>query len=134
MTSKEFIKSHIVKLEDDLQHYTMVDKDKVKAKYIELELKEYKQVLKDLERLEGLENGIKTIEDGICYEMNIPKNYFAKKEFERIIGLIEEKIENAKNDYRKCFEELDTPLFKSDKLQGEIEAYQDILLLLKGAL
>lgn len=55
MTSKEIIKQIIVKLEDDLQHYTMVDIDKVKAKYIELEIEDYKQVLQDLERLETLE-------------------------------------------------------------------------------
>ena len=55
MNSKEFIQSCIVKLEDDLQHYTMVDKDNVKAKYIELELIDYKKVLKDLDCFEVLE-------------------------------------------------------------------------------
>lgn len=51
---REFIQSCIVKLEDDLQHYTMVDIDRVKAKYIELELEDYKKVLKELEHLEHL--------------------------------------------------------------------------------
>lgn len=52
ITSKEIIDRYIGALEDDLQHYTMVDKDKVKAKFIEFELKEYKQIKQDLEILE----------------------------------------------------------------------------------
>lgn len=55
MTSKEIIDRYIGALEDDLQHYTMVDKDSVKAKLIQFELKEYKQIKQDLDRLEQLE-------------------------------------------------------------------------------
>lgn len=54
-TSKEIIDRYIGALEDDLQHYTMVDKDSVKAKLIQFELKEYKQIKQDLDRLEQLE-------------------------------------------------------------------------------
>jgi len=55
MESKKIVQRTIGALEDDLQHYTMVDKDKVKAKFIEFQLNEQKQILKDLERLEKLE-------------------------------------------------------------------------------
>ena len=65
MNSLEIIKNIIVELEDDLQHYTMVDIDKVKAKYIELEIEDYKQVLQDLECLEQLQNDIKLNETQI---------------------------------------------------------------------
>lgn len=80
MTSKEIIKQIIIKLEDELQHYTMVDIDKVKAKYIELEIKDYKQVLQDLERLE-LEvhcknNSIKTLE---AFHKSQIENYLQKE-------------------------------------------------------
>jgi predicted nuclease with TOPRIM domain len=54
-TSKEIIDRYIGALEDDLQHYTMVDKDSVKAKLIQFELQEYKQITQDLDRLEQLE-------------------------------------------------------------------------------
>ena len=55
MNSKEIVDRYIGALEDDLQHYTMVDKDKVKAKFIEFQLEEYKTIKKDLIRLEQLE-------------------------------------------------------------------------------
>lgn len=94
MTSKEFIKSQIVKLEDDLQHYTMVDIDRVKAKYIELEIKDYKQVLQDLERLEVLErNSDKVIKDSVAL-MN--RNIKLQKEnisLNRINNLLQDRIE-----------------------------------------
>ena len=80
MTSKEIIKQIIVKLEDDLQHYTMVDIDRVKAKYIELEIKDYKQVLQDLERLEMelhcKNNSIKTLE---AFHKSQIENYLQKE-------------------------------------------------------
>lgn len=80
MTSKEIIKQIIIKLEDELQHYTMVDIDKVKAKYIELEIKDYKQVLQDLERLEMKlhckNNSIKTLE---AFHKSQIENYLQKE-------------------------------------------------------
>lgn len=48
-----------------------------------------------------------------------------------IIKLIKEKIENARLDYQCCFEEIDTPLCKSDDLRGQILAYQDVLFMLE---
>ena len=56
MTSKEIIQRIIGALEDDLQHYTMVDKDNVKAKLIKFELEEYNTILKDLELFEKCKN------------------------------------------------------------------------------
>lgn len=66
ITSKEIIDRYIGALEDDLQHYTMVDKDSVKAKLIQFELKEYKQIKQDLDRLEEFEKELKdgTLSDG----------------------------------------------------------------------
>lgn len=48
-----------------------------------------------------------------------------------IIKLIKEKIENARLDYQRCFEEIDVPLCKSDDLRGQILAYQDVLFMLE---
>lgn len=62
MNSLEIIKNIIVKLEDDLQHYTMVDIDKVKAKYIELEIEVHKIIKRDLERLEKLKKALESLE------------------------------------------------------------------------
>lgn len=49
--------------------------------------------------------------------------------------IIEERLENARNDYNTCLKEVNTPLFESalymsDRLAGQIEAYQDCLNLL----
>ena len=87
MNSKEFIKSQIVKLEDDLQHYTMVDKDKVKVKYIEFELEKYKQILKELEHLEQQNEKHKKVieilkENPMCIvDVLRFNNYFIYREF-----------------------------------------------------
>jgi hypothetical protein len=45
--------------------------------------------------------------------------------------IIEERLDNARNDYSDCFEKLDTPMFISDMLAGKIEAYQDCLNLMQ---
>ena len=48
LKTKDFIKGVIAKLEDDIQHYTMVEKDQVKAKLLNEELEQYQKVLEDL--------------------------------------------------------------------------------------
>ncbi|MBO5712496.1 MAG: hypothetical protein J6R47_06620 [Acholeplasmatales bacterium] len=55
MNSKEIIKNKIAGLEDDYQHYTMVDKDKVKAHFIKTDIEEHQQILQALERKEELQ-------------------------------------------------------------------------------
>ena len=44
----DYIKGKIADLEDDLQHFTMVDKDKVRAFFIQCELDNLKLVEKEL--------------------------------------------------------------------------------------
>lgn len=86
MNSKEIIDRYIGALEDDLQHYTMVDKDSVKAKLIQFELNEYKQIKQDLEILEILKKNI-TIEKCYAYEIlginltNIDEDFKKVKEW-----------------------------------------------------
>ena len=55
------------------------------------------------------------------------------RDFKRMRKILEERLENAKLDYQRCFEEIDYPLFKVDVLQGQIEVYQDCLNLLPPA-
>lgn len=61
-----FIKNKITDLEDEYQHYTMVDKDKVKEILLKEEIDLYNQIKQDLDRLEKLEKEIKdgTLSDG----------------------------------------------------------------------
>lgn len=114
MTSKEIIKQIIVKLEDDLQHYTMVDIDRVKAKYIELEIKDYKQVLQDLEHLEALEQENKELKETIEIrkQMNINLIDFGtklKQKNEKLKKVIE--IERNKFNFKFDDERLVVYLF-----------------------
>lgn len=48
MKSIEIIKEKLIKLSDEYQHYTMVDKDSCKAAFINYEIDELQEVLKDL--------------------------------------------------------------------------------------
>lgn len=54
-----------------------------------------------------------------------------KRTINEIYELIKQKIENAKNDY--CYEQTRAyPSFKKSlKLQGEIEAYEDVKTLIE---
>lgn len=51
-----YIKNKIIDLEDEYQHYTMVEKDRVREILLNEEIDIYKQILQDLERLEQLES------------------------------------------------------------------------------
>ena len=94
MNSKEFIQSCIIKLEDDLQHYTMVDKDNVKAKYIELELEDYRKVLQDLERLETLEiENQAFIEQGTLVISQLKECQQENKKLKKALDIMEENFE-----------------------------------------
>lgn len=75
-TSKEIIDRYIGALEDDLQHYTMVDKDNVKAKLIEFELQEYKHIKQDLEVLELIKKHL-YVASGLV-ELKITSEEYAK--------------------------------------------------------
>jgi len=54
MTELEFVRNMIVDLEDDLQHYTMVEKDKCKAFYIQEDLKHFKTIEQALIELNAI--------------------------------------------------------------------------------
>lgn len=117
MTSKEIIQKIIVKLEDDLQHYTMVDIDIVKAKYIELEIKDYKQILQDLERLEVLEQSYKKVVESIVH-YEYTKQRLENEKLKKVIEILKDKL-GLKAKYSKSF--------FSDKIEDYyLDAYSDI--------
>lgn len=43
--------------------------------------------------------------------------------------IITERLENARNDYQRCLEDIDYPLCMADEFAGTIIAYQDCLNL-----
>jgi hypothetical protein len=45
--------------------------------------------------------------------------------------IITERLENAHNDYRRCLEDIDMPIFMIDEVKGSILAYQDCLNLMQ---
>lgn len=47
--------------------------------------------------------------------------------------IINERLENAHNDHRRCLEDIDYPLCKVDELKGSILAYQDCLNLIPAS-
>lgn len=60
----DYVKGKIADLEDDLQHYTMVDKDKVKEHFIKCEFEELYSLEKELMDLEAIKKRfIITLED-----------------------------------------------------------------------
>lgn len=130
MTSKEIIKNKIAGLEDDYQHYTMVDKDKVKAHFIKTDIEEHQQILQDLERKEQLEKEYKLLDETMEADDRI------------IIQLTEEKeqLEKENKELRgKNFDlsisniELKQEIFyakeKLEKLEKSIEILKDLLNL-----
>ena len=44
--------------------------------------------------------------------------------------IINERLDNAHNDHRRCLEEIDYPMFRIDEIKGSILAYQDCLNLI----
>lgn len=54
MTELEFVRNKIVDLEDELQHYTMVEKDKCKELYIREDLKYFKNIEQALLELRAI--------------------------------------------------------------------------------
>ena len=50
----KYVKGKIADLEDDLQHYTMVDKDKCKEFYIREDLKVFSNILENLQELQAI--------------------------------------------------------------------------------
>lgn len=48
----KYVKGKIADLEDDLQHYTMVEKDKCKEFYISEDLKVFNNILESLQELQ----------------------------------------------------------------------------------
>ena len=48
--------------------------------------------------------------------------------------ILEQRLENAKNDYHNCYSDIDNfPFYEGHELKGQIEAYQDCLNLLPPA-
>lgn len=52
MTVLEYVENQIVKLKDDLQHYTMVEKDSALASQIRYDLEQFETIEKELKALE----------------------------------------------------------------------------------
>ena len=52
MTSLEYVRNQIIKLKDDLQHYTMVEKDSALASQIRYDLEQFVIIEKELKALE----------------------------------------------------------------------------------
>ena len=52
----KYVQNKIADLEDDLQHYTMVEHDKCKEFYIREDLKQFKEILECLQNLKALED------------------------------------------------------------------------------
>lgn len=50
----EYVRNQIVKLKDDLQHYTMVEKDSVLASQIRYDLEQFETIEKELKAKENL--------------------------------------------------------------------------------
>jgi hypothetical protein len=58
--SIEIVKEKLIKLSDEYQHYTMVDKDFCKAAFIKYEIDDLQEVLKDLYAYKDLVMNINT--------------------------------------------------------------------------
>lgn len=54
--SLEYVRNQIIKLKDDLQHYTMVEKDSVLASQIKYDLEQFENIEKELKALEIIKN------------------------------------------------------------------------------
>ena len=54
MKSLEYVENQIVKLKDDLQHYTMVEKDSALASQIRYDLEQFETIEKELKEKEEL--------------------------------------------------------------------------------
>lgn len=50
----KYVKGKIADLEDNLQHYTMVEKDKCKEFYIKEDLKQFNNILENLQELQAI--------------------------------------------------------------------------------
>ena len=52
----EYVRNQITKLKDDLQHYTMVEKDSALANQIRYDLEQFEIIEKELKALEIIKN------------------------------------------------------------------------------
>ena len=59
--SLEYVRNQIIKLKDDLQHYTMVEKDSALASQIRYDLEQFENIERELKDLEFLKELFKSI-------------------------------------------------------------------------
>lgn len=101
----------------------------------ERERKEWLNIIKKhLERL-NFEN--QALRNGIDLDLNaklLSENEKLKKEITSIEDYCNLIIESLKEKISMCFEEIDYPLGLVDKLNGKLEAYQEISYRLKEVL
>lgn len=104
MTSLEYVKSQIAKLKDDLQHYTMVEKDSALASQIRYDLEQFETIEKELKAKTNLvsmcENLAKLVglkeKDYVELETLITKKLKALNE---IVALHDKWLGNEMSDF-----------------------------------
>ena len=151
MSSKEIIKNKIAGLEDDYQHYTMVDKDKVKAHFIKTDIEEHQQILQDLEHKEQLEKenqDLKVFVDAYANARDelLIKNEQLEKEKQELMKLLEEhleqedidnaRLENENQELKEEYEILDRAYnschLDYEDVKGENEKLKNAIEILKN--
>lgn len=104
----EIIKNKLTDLEDEYQHYTMVEKDTVKSKLIKYDIEDLKTVEKELKKPQELYNKIKEKRDireeytrkNICDE---DKSAICSEicAYNAVLLLMESMFEGLKDDYKE---------------------------------
>lgn len=77
--SLEYVKNQIVKFKDDLQHYTMVEKDSVLASQIRYDLDMFGSIEKELKALEIIRRN-KMVEFDLEWELD--NNLITQEEYD----------------------------------------------------
>ena len=82
MKCLEYVRNQIAKLKDDLQHYTMVEKDSALASQIRYDLEQFETIEKKLKALEIIKKyfWLKDFQDHITFDGRLPKSF--KKEYD----------------------------------------------------
>lgn len=94
MKSLEIVNDKIAELKDTYQHYTAVEKDKVKSSFAKFDIEQFQQIKQDLEVLE------------IIYKKRIAMEYLwflydYYKDFTNGINYMLEKINEHQDETRK---------------------------------
>jgi hypothetical protein len=90
MKSLEIVNDKIAELKDTYQHYTAVEKDKVKSSFAKFDIEQFQQIKQDLEVLEIIKKHL---------EVYIWQNIFSK-EHELEVDIILKHIDNEEEIYK----------------------------------